>query len=87
MVSLFPPLPPRRNFPLRINIKYFQQQDKNLEIAKGLMRRSRIPLLFINSQLTLEDKYLKLIRMEKKFRMKLIAMKTKSKKREKDISK
>ena len=34
----------------------------------------------------LEDKYLKLIRMEKKFRMKLIAMKTKSKKIEKDIS-
>jgi hypothetical protein len=51
MVSLFPPLPPHRNFPLRINIKYVRQQDKNLEIAKGFMRRSRIPLLFINSQL------------------------------------
>jgi hypothetical protein len=51
MVSLFPPLPPHRNFPLRINVKCVRQQDKNLEIAKGLMRRSRIPLLFINSQL------------------------------------
>jgi hypothetical protein len=36
MVSLFPPLPPHRNFPLRINVKCVRQQDKNLEIAKGV---------------------------------------------------
>jgi hypothetical protein len=88
MVSLFPPLPPHRNFPSRINVKYVRQQDKNLEISKGVSDRSEakgILLLFINSKLTLEDKYLMFIRMEKKFRMKLIAMKTKPKKIEKDI--